>query len=774
LDRVGLQYGYAAEDELGDVDVNKHDYVDQTPSLDATNGNADLRMHVGEGVIFYPWMEEEFFYNTRRFLGKIWYDARIPCEYALAADEVADDPERFPSSSPSGEDSGVPSTVPSTVPSMEPSSPPTLNRVLVAADILVSVLIKDGPLPPMPEDVKKVFEKTVLDFVKDELRDFCPLTWNVGATVTEQETSPIGGTSTDIAEEGRRKRDGSSQTISSKRTPDPHGGGGGGGSGATRYLRKLLAPIFSPPPKPRRERLLQAITVLDAQTVFEALYSPGQCPDKTPEEWATLIETFLNDNKEKLLDKLKAVHEYFADAFGVSADVLENQEVIVAVIETEEADTPLTAIIGGIIAALLLCCCCCTLPFLILRRRKEKENEIVGEDIEWARPVDEDHFPSLGGFRGDEDHLSATGSGHREGMASLRKRPDGEIPENDSTGPLKWNSIPAGLRPLEEDTEILHNTKWFDKDPPADAVKKKPFGTPGCMPRDNDEKDPYTINIYPGEDYDETEDCGDEIDLNHIGRKETKREEADCKLDDYEPDGGVRSALVDINTNSNRIPEKEEAVPSPEMIEELVLQRKKDLEAKMKELKHVEPLEAGTLPEEEEQVSPKPEPDGRIEDLITRINDLEKKETKKYDRDPKLEDESDYDVWRRLKKKMGENYMLTGRWLAVHRDASIHKWVKENTEKGEKDEDEERMGKGGVALDGIEMEGPVPMPPSDGGADVQVDIQERPDMSRMSTEHLGDMALLDSSDKTEYIGSIRGMDDDMTTTTMASQPTGGP
>ena len=81
LDRVGLQYGYAAKQEFDRVDVTKHDFIDQTPSMDVFNDNLNLQMHVGEGVIFYPWMEEEFFYQTRRFLGKVWYEATIPCQY---------------------------------------------------------------------------------------------------------------------------------------------------------------------------------------------------------------------------------------------------------------------------------------------------------------------------------------------------------------------------------------------------------------------------------------------------------------------------------------------------------------------------------------------------------------------------------------------------------------------------------------------------------------------------------------------------------------------
>lgn len=55
LDRVGLQYGYAAKQEFDKIDVQKHDYIDQVPSLDSLNDNTNLQMKIGEGVIFYPW-----------------------------------------------------------------------------------------------------------------------------------------------------------------------------------------------------------------------------------------------------------------------------------------------------------------------------------------------------------------------------------------------------------------------------------------------------------------------------------------------------------------------------------------------------------------------------------------------------------------------------------------------------------------------------------------------------------------------------------------------
>ena len=101
---------------------------------------------------------------------------------------------------------------------------------------------------------------------------------------------------------------------------------------------------------------------------------------------------------------------------------------------------------------------------------------------------------------------------------------------------------------------------------------------------------------------------GDGIDLNHIEKEKPENIEEDWKPDHYEPDGGVHGYTrggksVDINSSWNRLPKKEEMQPEakkklsftgkrleekqPEAkkklsIKELVLQRKKDLEAKIK------------------------------------------------------------------------------------------------------------------------------------------------------------------------------------------------
>jgi len=762
LDRVALQYGYAAKQEFDNVDVTKHDYIDQTPSLDVLNGNVDLRMHAGEGVINYPWMEEEFFYQTRRFLGKIWYEARIPCEYVPVV-EVIDVPEPVP-----------PSVAPSDVPTTVPSSMPSINGTNVTVELLISVLIKDGPLPPMPVDVIEIFEDTLLDFVKDTFGDFCPITWDTGASAVDQELSAIGSLPETPTSEGRRYGDGGGDphAISQRQ---PTGGGG------VRYLRQLLEPIFHPPKK-ARSRLLNAITLLDVSTVIDALYSSNSCPDKTPEELATLIETFINDNEEEFLEKLKAAHDYFKDAFGVSADVVGGPlvEVKAAAVEQEEEEDNLGAIIGGIMAALILCCFCCCLPLLVIRRRRRKqsrENEIIGEDIEWAHPVSEDHFPTLGGYRDDDEFAGGEGSGAHTENSKRRKRPDGELPEQGLTPPnLGLIPIPPGLRPPEEDTEMLHSHRFLDREDPDRTNENRIFGAPGRMPGEGDEADPYNINIYPGGDYEHETGGMGTGNLRHITKEVVEKEEEDWSPEHYEPDGGVHGydrpvePSPDIDPQWNRLPAKEEpevAAKKGLSIKQLVLQRKLDLEAKKAALRHAERVEQGLSDDEDDQVFPKARPDSRIEDLMGRIKDLESDRVTKYQRPQNFDEESDYERWKRLnaddndlsssedssdedndlraakrkkkKKKKGDDYMLRfddldayNRALAVHQDAYIHKWVKVKVEKG--DEENE-----GANLDDVEMEG------SAKGAGEGMEEED---------EFIGD--LVDDLDE----GTVEGGDDD--------------
>ena len=53
LNRVGMQYGYAAKHEFENIDVQKHDYIDQFPNLDSMNDDINLQMKIGEGVSRY-------------------------------------------------------------------------------------------------------------------------------------------------------------------------------------------------------------------------------------------------------------------------------------------------------------------------------------------------------------------------------------------------------------------------------------------------------------------------------------------------------------------------------------------------------------------------------------------------------------------------------------------------------------------------------------------------------------------------------------------------
>lgn len=774
LDRVGLQYGYAAKQEFDQVDVTKHDYIDQTPSLDVLNGNVNLKMSVGEGVILYPWIEEEFFYQARRFLGKIWYEARIPCEYAPIA-EVLDVPD-VESAAPSNSPEEMPSLAPSGAPSLAPS----MNGTNVTTELLISVLIKNGELSPMPFDVQEVFEDKLFEFLKDGFGEFCPITWNEGANVVDQDLTPVGGPSSSGSTlEGRRRRyidGGEDPQHVSKRKKTTNGGG--------RYLRRLLEPIFYPSNK-ARSRLLNTITLLDISTVVDAVYSSNTCPGKTPEELAALLETYVNDNDGDFLDLLKAAHDYFKDAFGVSADVVGGPIVGVkamAVEEEEDGETPVGTILGGLLGALLLCCFCCCLPLLVIRRRKQKksrENDIIREDIQWAHPVEEDHFPPLGGYRDDTIAVGGDGEGSYEENSKRRKRPEGELlMENETPPDVGVVPIPPGIRPTPDDTQMLHDHRYLDREDPDKPTKQRPFELPGRTPGDEDNPVPNNINIYPGGDYQDDEDDPDGFRLRPIEKKNIEKGDSEWTPDNYEPDGGVhgydrpQKPSPDIDPNCNRLPQKEEPPAPPKKklsIRQLVLQRRRDLEAKEAAMRHVERVETGMSDEEEDQMFPKAEPDSRIEDLMGRIKELEVDRKTKYQRPQRFEEESDYERWKRLnvqeselsssgessdeefvlpaverkkkKKKEGNDYMLHfddldayNGGLAVHQDAYIHKWVKVKVEKGKEGEEED-----GANLDDLEMEN-VPNRGAGDGAEEGEELGE----------YLGEKGTLEGGEEDHY------------------------
>jgi len=756
LDRVGLQYGYAAKQEFNQVDVMKHDYIDQTPSLDVLNGNVNMRTHVGEGVIFYPWVKEKFFYQTRRFLGKIWYDAKIPCEY-MPQTEVIDIPEE------EGE------------PTFSPTLLSTNEGTNVSVPILLTVLVKDE-VPPMPVDVKEIFEDTVADFVDDNLGDFCPLTWNVGAKVTDQSVSSnVLGSTTPPGTVVQQRRDGNGHSISSRREPDVPPDLKGGGS--SRYLRELIEPIFYKPMK-QRARRIQAITAVDADTTFDALYDGLECPNKTPEEFAQVIEEYINDNEPELLKELKAKHDYFKDAFSITADSILPDVVSEAL--AEEEDDNKAAIIGGIIAALLLCCFCCCLPFLILRRKKrkeEKQNEIVGEDVEWARPVDDDHFPPLGGYYGDDGIAGGDGTGTGYDSSRRRKRPDGEIPESGDSGPpLNLKPIPPGINPPEDDSEMLHDVNWNDREEPTKDNKKRPFGRPGRMPDEGTPGEDYNINIYPGGDVGEETGYDEDLNLRHVEKTKNEHIEGDWKPEHYEPDGGVHAFGRDIKETPaikprwQRLAKKKGNDTSTKKltIKQKVLKRRKELGEKMAQMRHVERVEAGLEDSDEEQVFPKAEPDSRIEDLMGRIKAIETDRVQRYQRKGRQMGESDYEIWRRLnigeddlsssdesdsdedpelaaarrkrkkKKRRGADYLLNfddldayNRALAVHEDAYIHRWVQVKVEKGA-GEDE------GANLEDIEINNDEEYALNEDGVEVDRYGRPRPKIPRQTEGDLGD------------------------------------
>ena len=302
LNRAAMQYGTATEDESNEIDASTQDEV---PNW---NGNDfDLNLHVGEGVMVYPWMFEDAFYQRRRFLGKVWYDEQTTC----------DDNEYIPPVETEGIDVSDETAVPSKPNArsfddedLSINTTPMIssrNERVIMSDLLISVaLINDRPLPPMPNDVKATLERMLLNFVDLGIGDFCSLTWNEAAIVTKQDARSI------VIESSVAGNAIPSMTESRKR--EGHG---------IHYLRRLVESTFLPLPTSSRNQLLRSISVIDITASFEAMFDSVSCPNFSKDEFAIHIEVFINDNRGDLLKRLKAASGlFFSNAFGVSADAL--------------------------------------------------------------------------------------------------------------------------------------------------------------------------------------------------------------------------------------------------------------------------------------------------------------------------------------------------------------------------------------------------------------------------------------------------------------------
>ena len=752
LDRVGMQYGYARTDEFDEIDVTKHDYLDQVQTLDVLNGNVNLQMHVGEGVILYPWLEEEFFYNTRRFLGKIWYLAQIPCDYSDYLDRFKETP--------------MPSSQPSASLSLAPTFRPTGNMTTVGPGTLcLSALMKEEKEEPMPPPTIDKFEKLVENFVGGPLSDYCLR--NEKVTVVNQTLSGTigGGGSSSPTAEARSGQVGWGKVTGTAVK--------GGSPSNSRSLWQLLDPISSK----FSRRLQVAISKLEIDLLLEGIVNEQNCPDRNKTQMVEIAVAAINDRNYEFMAELASMDGdgYFSEVFGVSVDNCD--EVIVAAAAVVEETDRKGAIIGGILGALILCCIICCLPLLIVRRRKHKEyeeRELIGDDIEWARPVHEDYFPPLGGIRGDL--AGADGDGDGTGYAAARRKgfDGGEFDEyNENDGDI--DLLPhSKLRPYGDETDFEYGHRFLDKDGSPTKKKSRPYGMPGRMPGDDDEGRPKDINIYPGGDIEYTEGGEDNLRLRPFEDENVPKEDVDDPFAQfssepglsnprggkwsYEADGGIdqKSAKADLKSRSqpswNRLPEKG-AVMTKSMrnlsINPQVLARIQGVKQKMKDLRSVE-KEAPTTSEEEmphlrrvergapqssvedqAQTFPPRESDDRITQLMNRIKNLEIARNEKYQRPEKTEGESDYEKWRRLqigdgdlssseessdeevnmraaerrkkkKKKDGMDYMIKfddldayNRALAVHEDAYIHKWVRVKVEKDKDDDNVDAEMEGG-------------------------------------------------------------------------------
>ncbi|KAL3778471.1 hypothetical protein ACHAW5_005980 [Stephanodiscus triporus] len=350
LTRAALQCGSESEDESNETDVSAQDDVK----------NESLNLHVGEAVLVYPWMEDDAFYYRRRFLGKVWYDEQIPCndnEYAPPVASEVFDVGKSNAHAVDEED-------------LSPMMSSRSERV-VMADLLISVLlIEDRLLPPMPDDVKATLGRELLKFFDNGIRDFCFLTWNNVAKVTEQDARSI------IIDESPDTGNTSPSTMESKKRE----------RSGTRYLRRLLEPIFLASPNTARNQLLRSISILDFTMSFEAMYDAVSCPIETMEDFAILIEGLVNDNREDLLKRLKAASDfYFSNAFGVSADAFVGDYTSVDVDAQGKEDTSTTFAIARCILAtsmLLFLCGCMTFLTVCHRHNRRKLEEVQASQLQ--------------------------------------------------------------------------------------------------------------------------------------------------------------------------------------------------------------------------------------------------------------------------------------------------------------------------------------------------------------------------------------------------------
>jgi hypothetical protein len=215
----------------------------------------------------------------------------------------------------------------------------------------------------MPDDVKATLCLELLKFFDNGIRDICFLTWNNVAKVLEQHVRSI------IIDESPDTGNTSPSTMESKKRE----------SSGTRYLRRLLEPIFLASPNTARNQLLRSISVLDFTMSFEAMYDAVSCPNETMEDFAILIEGLVNDNREDLLQRLKAASDfYFSNALGLSADAFFGDNTSADLGAQGKDDTSTTFAIATCILAtsLLLFLCGCMTFLTVCHRHRHNRRKL--------------------------------------------------------------------------------------------------------------------------------------------------------------------------------------------------------------------------------------------------------------------------------------------------------------------------------------------------------------------------------------------------------------
>ena len=422
LDRAVMQFGDAAKDEWGMVDVSNDEYN----ARDVQDMN--VRIHVGEGVTSFPWSSIMNFYTPRRFIGKVWYDQvrHIPCLLH----------ETAPSSSPTD--------------IVIPELPLTSDKNIVGEDIetqfVVSLFLQQDlkDAGTMTPDIQNVFKEVMVNFLNEEwVYEYC--VWGVSMDVRFQKLSLLDGVR---RLRGRAKKNNKHQMHH-------------------ELIEELLV---------KQRSLQMEITVLEVEMNIEGVAYDDQsvCPegaipataDTYGKDWketmAIIGIDFVTDNSEKLGERLQDSHPFFEPIFAMAADPEmlkrpassknpDDDEVEIKDHEDDEGGVPLVPIVaaaaGAVILLALICCYC-------YMRKKKQQKQQDDEPIPIDTPIIETPTPEVA----KETSVAEDSIKKDPEMA-----PEQEVEGDESianTKSLDENGSDSGLIPVFEDPGDAITQAW--------------------------------------------------------------------------------------------------------------------------------------------------------------------------------------------------------------------------------------------------------------------------------------------------------------------------